>query len=569
MTTMGVWCGFANAGFLTVLCACTDGPEPTADADPRESVAWFTDVTADVGLDFIHNSGATGGLLLPEIMGAGVAFLDYDGDGDLDVYLVNGGLVTADHAPPINRLYRQEADGTFVDVTAESGLGDAGNGMGVAVGDIDNDGRVDVYVTNYGLDTLYRNRGDGTFTDITEAAGIHVPGWSASAAFVDYDRDGFLDLYVTQYVDFDPSRRCFTPTGKPEFCGPKVFPPVPDVLLHNDGDGTFTDVSLAAGIADRAAAGLGIVCQDFNDDGWIDLYVVNDAYPNFLWINETDGRFCEAAVSLGAAYNLHGEAEAGMGVVAADLDNDTLADLFVTHLSFETNTHYRNLGPGVGFVDVTGETGLAADSMPYTGFGVAAFDLDLDGDDDLVVVNGRVNRLQPLPGAWVEPPWDVLAEPNLVYLNDGTGSFSPAGPGASAVCDPIEVTRGLAVGDVDSDGDIDLLIGNVQGPARLYRNDTPRLGHWLSVRVVDPRLNRDALGARITLWCGERRLVKTARRSCSYLSSVDPRVHFGLGPAARVDRIDVRWPDGLHETFPGSEVDRMVELARGTGEVQP
>ncbi len=569
MTTMGVWSGYANAGFLTVLCACTDGPEPTADADPRESVAWFTDVTADVGLDFVHNSGATGGLLLPEIMGAGVAFLDYDGDGDLDVYLVNGGLVTADHAPPINRLYRQEADGTFVDVTAESGLGDAGNGMGVAIGDIDNDGRVDVYVTNYGLDTLYRNRGDGTFTDITEAAGIHVPGWSASAAFVDYDRDGFLDLYVTQYVDFDPSRRCFTPTGKPEFCGPKVFPPVPDVLLHNDGDGTFTDVSLAAGIADRAAAGLGIVCQDFNDDGWIDLYVVNDAYPNFLWINETDGRFCEAAVSLGAAYNLHGEAEAGMGVVAADLDNDTLADLFVTHLSFETNTHYRNLGPGVGFVDVTGETGLAADSMPYTGFGVAAFDLDLDGDDDLVVVNGRVNRLQPLPGAWVEPPWDVLAEPNLVYLNDGTGSFSPAGPGASAFCDPIEVTRGLAVGDVDSDGDIDLLIGNVQGPARLYRNDTPRLGHWLSVRVVDPRLNRDALGARITLWCGERRLVKTARRSCSYLSSVDPRVHFGLGPAARVDRIDVRWPDGLHETFPGSEVDRMVELARGTGEVQP
>ncbi len=562
MTAMEIWRGFAIAGYLALPCACTDGPEP-------EAVDWFTDVSAEVGLDFVHESGATGGLALPEIMGAGVALLDYDGDGDLDLYLVNGGLVTADRPPPVNRLYRQEADGTFVDVTAESGLGDPGNGMGVAVGDIDNDGHVDVYVTNYGPDALYRNRGDGTFTDITLAAGIDVPGWSCSAAFVDYDRDGFLDLYVTQYVDFDPSRRCFSAAGKPEFCGPKVFPPVPDVLLRNNGDGTFTDVSVATGIADRAAAGLGVVCEDFNDDGWVDLYVANDAYPNFLWINGTDGGFREMAVSLGAAYNLHGETEAGMGVVAADLDNDTLVDLFVTHLSFETNTHYRNLGPDVGFADVTGETGLAAGSMPYTGFGVAAFDLDLDGDDDLVVVNGRVNRLQPLPGAWVEPPWDLLAEPNLVYLNDGTGSFSPAGPGPSAVCDPIEVTRGLAVGDIDSDGDIDLLIGNVHGPARLYRNDTPRLGHWLGVRVVDPGLNRIALGARITLYCGDRRLVRTARRASSYLSSVDPRVHFGLGPARRVDRIDVRWPDGLHETFPGSEVDRMVELVRGTAEVKP
>ena len=564
--------GFLGAG-------CSDAPTGLGGAARASSestdVQWLTEITSESGLDFVHESGATGALHTPEIMGAGAALWDFDNDGDLDVYLVNGNHTLPDARAaegPTNRLYRQEADGRFTDVTAESGLGDSGYGMGVAIGDIDNDGLKDVYVSNYGPDRLYRNRGDGTFEDITEAAGIDVDGWSCSVAFFDYDRDGFLDLYVTQYVAYDPRERCYDRAGRLDYCGPKEFPPVSDVLLHNNGNPAapgFTDVSAKAGIASVAAAGLGVVCEDLNDDGWPDVYVANDAYANNLWLNQHDGTFRDAAVVMGAAYNLHGQPEAGMGVLAADLNNDTAPDLFVTHLRVETNTHYRNLGGGAGFADVTGETGLGASSMVFTGFGVAALDIELDGDLDLVVANGRVNRLDPLPGASVEPPWDLLAEPNLFYLNDGRGRFELLDGPVASFCSPIEITRGLVVGDVDSDGDLDLLITNIHGPVRLYRNDAPRRGHWLIVSAIDPRLRRDAVGARITVVSGGRRLVRTIASTSSYLSSCDPRAHFGLGSVDRVDRIEVRWPDGRQERFRGTEVDRRVRLLRGAGESMP
>ncbi len=562
----------AGAILLSTLGACADSA-----ADPHPSTPqWFTEITSKVGLDFTHESGAAGTLHLPEVMGGGCALFDYDNDGDLDVYLVTGNHTLPDGGradDPVNRLYRQDADGRLTDVTSESGLGDGGYGMGVTVGDIDNDGDTDVYITNYGPDRLYRNRGDGTFEDITEAAGSDVNGWSCSAAFFDYDRDGFLDLFVTQYVEYNPAKRCSSRTARADYCGPRVFTPVHDVLLRNNGDSAaprFTDTSARAGLSSvPAAAGLGVVCEDFNDDGWIDIYVANDGYPNHLWLNQHDGTFEETGVAMGAAYSIHGQQEAGMGVIAADLDNSSTLDLFVTHLRRQTNTHYRNLGSGAGFHDVTGETGFAASSMVYTGFGTAALDVELDGDLDVAVVNGRVSFFDRLPNTSVEPPWDLLTERNLFYLNDGTGSFKLAGAPLESFCGLIEVTRGLAVGDFDMDGDLDMLVNNIQGAARLYRNDTPRKGHWLMVDAVDPRLRREAIGARVTVVCGERRLVRTITRSSSYLSSHDPRAHFGLGVTDRVDHIEIRWPDGLTERFGENNVDRMVQLTRGTGEPQP
>lgn len=535
----------------------------------RMGVEWFKEITTEVGLDFAHETGPSGFRELPEINGSGAALFDFDNDGDLDIYLTSGHRKLPRESTakdPVNRLYRQDPDGGYVDVTAESGLGDGGYGMGVAIGDIDNDGDTDLYVANYGPDRLYRNRGDGTFEDVTAAAGIKVTGWSSSTAFLDYDRDGFLDLYVARYVDYDPKRRCFDHAGRLEYCGPLEFPPFHDHLLHNDGDGTFTDVSEAAGITSISAAGLGVVCEDLNDDGWIDVYVANDAHANQLWINQGNGTFKDDALILGAAYNLHGQPEAGMGVVAADVDNDADLDLFMTHLMEESNTLYRNLGMGRGFEDVTGESGLAESSIVFTGFGTAALDIEHDGDLDLVVLNGRVRQGKPAGTVHLPVPWNLYAEPNLVYQNDGTGHFSVVGAPVASLCQTSEVSRGLAIGDIDSDGDIDLLISNLQGRARLYRNDTPRKGHWLGVRAVDPRLKREAIGARVTIFAGNRRLVRTINRGFSYLSSSDPLAHFGLGNSAKINHIEVRWPDGLRERFPGVSGDRNVVLLRGTGQ---
>ncbi|MCH8153431.1 MAG: CRTAC1 family protein [Planctomycetes bacterium] len=554
---------------------CTDHADNPGDASQAPAAQWFTEITTAVGLDFVHETGATGKLLLPEVACGGAALFDFDSDGDLDIYLINGNQFFSDAAvaqTPINRLYRQDPAGHFVDVTAESGLGDGGYGMGVAIGDIDNDGDADVYVTNYGPDRLYRNLGDGTFEDITESAGIDVPGFSCSAAFFDYDLDGFLDLYVTQYVEFDPDLHCFDQAGRRDYCGPLVFTPVHDLLLHNNGDPQepgFTDVTEQAGVSSAAGAGLGVVCEDLNDDGWIDVYVANDGYANHLWLNQGDGTFREAALMMGVAYNLHGQPEAGMGVVAADFDNDTHVDLFMTHLAQETNTLYRNVGGGAGFTDITGRSGLGASSMTYTGFGTAALDVELDGDLDIIVVGGRVALGDPHPNSSVPAPWDRLAEPNLFFVNNGNARFEPVDRPVEALCGRVEVTRGLAIGDIDSDGDLDILISNVQGPARLYRNITPRKGHWLIVRAVDPSLRRDAIGARVTVLCNGQRQVRTIARGFSYLSSSDPRAHFGLGDINRVDRIEVRWPDGMRELFPATDVDRVVQVTRGTGKRQP
>ena len=551
--------------------ACFNSSETgsVATIQRGRTVSWLTEITVEVGLDCVLDAGPTVEFMLPEIMRSGAALFDYDNDGDLDVYLTTctgDPNEEDDRQAPVNRLYRQQEDGSLADITTESGLGDAGYGMGMAIGDIDNDGDEDVYVTNYGLDRLYRNRGDGTFEDVSARAGIEVDGWSMSASFLDYDRDGFLDLYVIRYVDYDPAIECFDSAGRRDYCSPAVFKPTKDVLLHNNGDGTFIDVSEASGIASVSAAGLGVICEDLNDDGWVDIYTANDAYANQLWVNQKNGTFRDEGLVMGVAYNIHGHAEAGMGVLTADLDNDAFPDLFVTHLRNETNTIYHNLGDGTGFTDVSAMSGLGKPSTPYTGFGTIAVDVELDGDLDILVANGRVQRGNPIPDAGVPPPWDLFAEPNQFYLNDGSGRFSLECGVLDSFCSPIEITRALATGDIDQDGDLDFLVTNVQGRARIYRNDAPRVGHWLSVRTLDPHLNRNALGARVILILAGQRQFRTVSSGYSYLSSSPPIAHFGLGDVAQVERIEVIWPDGLRESFSVESVDCFITLERGAGE---
>lgn len=540
--------------------------KPRKDHSPNAGQAAFNEITKESLLKFVHEPGVDGSYFMPESMGSGSAFFDYDNDGDLDIYVVNGAWhgKHKNRRPPLkNRLFRQEANGRFVDVTETSGLGGTGYGMGVAVGDIDNDGDLDVYITNYEADALYRNNGNGTFTNITKVAGMKDSAWGSSALFFDYDRDGYLDLYVANYVAFDPGVICTDKGGRQDYCGPKAFAGVPDLLYRNNGNGTFTDVSQASKIDTQSYKGLGVVSADFNRDGYPDLYVANDGEPNSLWINRGDGRFEDQATNLGAAVNLMGQAEASMGIASGDADGDGDFDLFMTHLREEKDTFYRNYGKS-GFQDESWEAGIAGPSVPTTGFGAGFLDYDQDSDLDLAVVNGRVTRGPLLTKNQPSGYWDDYAELNFLYRNDGTGHFTLAPEDAGTFASTIENSRGLAFGDVDNDGDIDLLVTNEGGPARLYRNDGKNKGHWLMIRVLDPALKRDAIGAEVTVFSGQKVQTRTVSPAYSYLCSNDPRVHFGLGSAQSVDKIVVRWIDGTEETFPGVKADQFITLKKGS-----
>ena len=500
-------------------------------------------------------------------MGGGIALFDGDGDGDLDLYLPGGSDALPIGTPATEttaRYYRQVRPLVFEDATAQSGIDVRGFGQGVTVADYDNDGDLDILALNYGPDALLRNRGDGTFEDVTAAAGITSDQFSVSAAFADFDRDGHLDLFITRYIDFRPGMRCDDESGRAEICGPLSCPPLHDLLLRNEGDGTFRDVSAEAGIAAVAAAGLGVVCQDFDHDGWIDFYVTNDAYANHLWINQRDGTFAEESIVQGAAFNMNSQAEAGMGVVSEDFDGDGWQDLFMTHLVKESNTLYRNLGEGRGFIDATGPSGLGASSMRFTGFGTTAVDLELDGDLDLVIANGAVNKHSARAGdASLPEPWPLYAETNQIYLNDGAGKFTQD-PG-NAFCAPEEVSRGSVAGDLDDDGDLDLIVVNLDSPLRVYRNDTTRARSWLRVRAVDPALGRLAIGARIEITDGDRVLARTVTHAVGYGSAGPAIPTFGVGEGVR--EITVIWPSGEAEVFPIAAVDREVVVRRGEGRV--
>ena len=533
----------------------------------------FTEITEDVLLDFVHVAGAEGNYVLPEIMGGGAAFLDYDNDGDLDIYLVQSGpLPDSDgferRYNPSNRLFRQEANGTFTDVTKRSGIGDTSYGSGVAVADYDNDGLVDVYVGNYGADALYHNDGDGSFTNVTARAGLKQSAWTSSVAFCDYDVDGHLDLYVTQYVESDPTKRCVRSDGAPDYCSPQSYTYDPDILYHNDGDGTFTDVSTASGIGRLRAPGLGILCAELTGDGLLDFYVANDGEANQLWENQGDGKFSDTAILMGAAFNSFGRPEASMGIIVGDVDGDGDLDLFMTHLNNQTNTLYLNDGE-LGFEDVSSARGLGAPSLKYTGFGTVFFDFDHDGDLDIAGVNGRVAWGAPLPGAGLGEYWNPFAEPNFLLENDGDGRYSDITDRSGSFGTELEVSRALALGDVDGDGDLDVLVTNTAGPARLYRNDATSKGRWLIVRALDGK--RDAHSAVVTAVVGDKTYVRVADPAGSYFSSSDPRAHFGIPGSGTLDAILVRWPGGpggpgeQEERFPGGVLDRVVVVEKGTG----
>ncbi|RKU08643.1 hypothetical protein C6503_22900 [Candidatus Poribacteria bacterium] len=507
---------------------------------PIESSIHFTDVTDIAGIRFTHTDGAAGEFHLLETLGAGGAFLDYDNDGNLDLYLVNSA------APSM--LYRNNGNGTFTDVTASADVDNQGSyGHGVACGDYNNDGFVDIYVTNFKANRLYHNNGNGTFTDVTTKSGTADARWSSSATFFDYNLDGYLDLYVVNYLNYKLDAAyppCFeNPAfGATErvrgYCHPKHFEGAPDRLYRNNGDGTFTDVTAAANIRDPGGMflgkGLGVVAADFDADGNPDLYVANDDTPNYLFYNKGDGTFAEIAILTGCAYSADGIAQAGMGVDAGDYNGDSFIDLFVTNFSYETNTLYRNNGDGT-FTDVSYKARLGEESYLSLGFGTGFFDADNDGHLDIFVANGHIFPT-------VERTTDVLSykQPNQLFWNQGNGTFTEV---------PFDthpaVSRGTLFGDYDNDGDTDLLVTQLNGAVTLFRNESQTANNYLRLKLIGTRSNRDGIGTRITLTIGSESQTREVRMGSSYLSSNDPRVLFGIGQRTTVDQLKIRWQSGV------------------------
>jgi hypothetical protein len=545
--------------------------------------AFFSEVSQETGLIFHHFNGMSGEFYLAEIMGPGVALLDYDNDGDLDVYLVQGsmlgpGKTPADakfpppaEAPMTDRLYRNDLlvsrDGPptvhFTDVSTASGIRRIAYGMGVASADIDNDGWVDLYVTNFGKNQLLRNRGDGSFEDITDKAGVGDPGWSVSAAFFDFDRDGWLDLYVGNYVELnlEHHKQCFSSSSAPDYCTPLALPAVPDRLYRNRGNGTFKDVSRQAGIAKEHAPALGVVAADYDGDGREDVYVANDSAANLLWLNQGDGTFRNGALLAGVAVNMSGAAEGSMGLASGDFDNDGDEDLFMTNLTGETNTVYVNDGRG-WFAERSIRTGLAGPSKPYTGFGTAWLDVDNDGWLDVWVANGEVSFVRS-----ASDPSDPfpLHQINQLFMNRGGKGFEEVKGRAGGALHLSEVSRGAAFGDIDNDGDTDIVLANNNGPVRLLHNQVGHRAHWLGLRLLD-RAGRDALGARVEVRrLKDSPLWRTAATDGSYASASDPRVLVGLGEKAAVEQIIVHWPNGRLEAWAHPAVDRYTTLRQGQG----
>ena len=544
-------------------CQKPSGDHPTAPETPPPG--WFQDVTESCGLDFTHDPGPTGTYFMPQSMGSGAAVFDCDGDGLLDLYVLNFG---GPGSRSVNRLYRQVAPGKFQDATEGSGLGVPGHNHGVAVGDVNNDGKPDVLLTQFGSTKLFINLGGAKFRDVTEASGLANLSWGMSAAFLDYDRDGWLDLVVVNYLDYDKKVECRSPEGVLDFCGPNSFGGVGSKLFHNlrQPGGKFEDATLASGIAAVRGPGLGVSVADFDGDGWPDIFVANDGQPNRLWVNQKNGTFADEALSRGVALTIAGKAFAGMGVALGDVNNDGKLDLYVTHLGTEMNNLWCQEARGQ-FRDRSLESGLNSPRWRATGFGTLMADFNNDGALDIAVVNGKVHRGGPGRDTGLGF-WETYAEKNQLFVNNGTGKFSDASGENGVFCDSWNVARGLVCADFDNDGAPDLFVTTIGGRARLLRNVAPDRGNWLKVRAFDPVRNRDAYGAEVRVRAGGKEYLRVVNPAESYLCSGSPVLHFGIGGASAVEWVRVTWPDGEKfqtEEFAGGGANQFLTLKRGEG----
>ncbi len=515
------------------------------------------------GITWVHTAAKSAEKHLPETSGAGCAFLDYDNDGWMDIYFVNSGKAEFyTPAKPIrNALYRNNRDGTFTDVTEKAGVAGGGYGMGVAVGDYNNDGLPDIYVTQVGRNILYRNNGDGTFTDVTEKAGVGCDGWSSSAVWFDYDNDGRLDLFVCQFVEFDKTTSCgLDARGRHHYCIPKIFKPRPSRLFHNNGDGTFTDVSREAGISEHLGKAWGVVATDLDNDGRMDLFVSNDTTENFLFMNRGSGKFEENGFASGVAYSSEGRARSGMGVDSADYDNDGWMDLFVANIDEEIFSLYHNNHDGT-FDDVAMQAGIGMSTRWMSGWGLKFFDYDNDGELDLILCNGFPDDL--VDDLKTQVTWQ---EPLLLFHGNGK-TFADVSARSGPIFSERFAARGLAIGDFDNDGAVDVLISVNDAAPILLKNNAAKGSHWLGVNLVGKKSNPDAIGARVTYSAGGLTGSRMKVGGGSFLSSHDPRIVLGLGGHAKLDWVEVKWPQpgGETERFTNLPVDRYITITEGAG----
>jgi hypothetical protein len=547
-----------TAAVLVVLCVAGAGLKP---AQPVP--ASFVDVTAASGVQFHHYASQTAKKYMLEIMGSGVALFDYDNDGRLDIFFVNGapisdptplGTIPRKTDPKYwHRLYHQKPDGTFEDVTESAGVQGLGYGFGVAVGDYDNDGFEDLFVTEYGGNRLYHNNGNGTFTDVTEKAGVGGSGWSTSAAWVDLDNDGLLDLVVLRYVQWDfEDRLCMVNGTIRTYCHPDNFKPIASLVYHNNGDGTFTEVSREIGLS-KPGKGLGIAIADYDRDGHIDIYVANDSMPGYLYHNKGNGTFEEVALLAGVGVTESGRTYAGMGVDFADYNNDGLPDLAVADMALETYALYENVGKGF-FQYATDSSGLANITMQHSGMGLRFIDYDNDGRKDLLVSQGHVLDTVDLVN-----PHLHYREPMLLARNTGKG-FEDVSATSGEIFHQAWAGRGLAVGDINNDGRMDAVVSTSEGPAHVILNETATPNHWLILKLTGHKSNSDAIGAEVKVVTARGAQYATVTTASSYLSSSDKRVHFGLGPESTVQKVEIRWPSGIFQTIYGVKADQSLAV---------
>ena len=545
----------------------------TVVASSTESTVRFVDATRDAGIAFQHVNGASPDKHLVETMGSGAVFFDYDNDGWIDLFLVDGGsLADASVARRArHRLYHnrrtpstRSGQALFEDVTEPSGIRHHDYGMGACAGDYDNDGWVDLYVTNFGPNTLYRNRGDGTFVDVTGTARVGSPLWSASCAFADLDRDGDLDLVVTNYVDAKATHSPFCGNAARNtrfYCHPLLFDPLPNIVYRNDGNGVFTDISMASGVGALKANGLGVLVTDYDGDRWPDVFVANDSMPNFLFHN-SGGRFTDVGLAAGVAVATDGKARAGMGVDAGDYDGDGRFDFVVTNLDYETHSLFRSLDKGL-FAYATTEAGIGFPTLRFVGFGVAFVDVDNDMQVDIAIANGHIMDNAPLVRAG-----SVYAQRNLLFRNTADRRFTEIGRSAGPGFALEKVSRSLVTADIDNDGDLDLLITNNGQTVDLLRNDSSTTGNSVLVRVVGAASNRDGIGTLLRLTAAGRTQIREVRAGSSYLGQNDLRQHFGFGGAARIDRLEVRWPSGRTDTLTEIPINNVVTIREGDGVIR-